>query len=299
MISSGSRELIAFMSSIYKKTCFRWAVLCLTVLFCLTCVSTPALDAAEAPNRAGAFAHDFPVEFGEIVYQTPETNGPRIYIIANGHRSAVSGAGNAAVVESQIETFRIGEWLINQSRIELLLPEGFFGEWPGKSSDTQRNVDDTSLRTRLADRSVFVNAELLLHERFGIGLNQVEDRALYRQARDLLRISMSSSSLISSEVHNELEYLQKLRTINLLKKAPEVVDAALKNGLISAPNAMVTIGLAHLDDLIAYLEADEIKLAELTTPAQVYPRQQEKLELSNREIGITVIVPKSLQALRS
>lgn len=288
------------MHLIHKKNRLRVTILSLSVLICMVCGSTLQVEANAVYPQTFSSISDFPEQFGEIVYQTTKEARSRIYIIANGHRSAVNGASNTRILQAQLETFRIGEWLINQNRIELLLPEGFFGEWLGEKpeNDIWSSLDNQLLMEKLANTSVFVNAEVLLHENFGIGLNQIEDRTLYRQSRDLLRLSKLTSNLISSEVLLELDYLQKLRTVNLLQKAPEIVDAAHNRGQISLPNAMLTIGLAHLDELIAFLEADEINLEELITSSYAFPSLKEKLNLQNRNIGITVIVPNSLLAHR-
>jgi len=277
------------------STSGRYALLGLLALFWL--LSGSALQATRQlpPPAAPKNRIDLPEIFGEIVYQT-EAADSNIYIIANGHRSAMSGSSTAEILQSQVETFRIGEWLINQSRISLLLPEGFFGEMPAKGgSPRTRNVlDNLTLQAALNDSSKFVNAELLLYKNYGIGLNQVEDRQLYRQTRDRLHTSLNPGTALSSANRVELAYLQKLRTITLLQAAPAVVNSAYKEGKIATPNAMLTIGLSHLDDLIAFLRAGEVNIESLHTSTVNFPARQSALELLKRQVCITVIVPRTL-----
>ena len=99
-------------------------------------------------------------------------------------------------------------------------------------------VDKQSLRTALGDTSLFVNAELLLHKNYGIGLDQIEDRQLYDDTRSRLRSSFVPETNLSPALGNELIYLQKRRTANLLQRAPTVIESAYRQGRISSPNAI-------------------------------------------------------------
>jgi hypothetical protein len=274
----------------------RFALLVLFSLFWLLNASALQTMAKVNSLLPPATANDFPEQLGAIVYQTQTAATSRIYIIANAHRSAISGANAAKTMQAQIETFRIGEWLINQNRIELLLPEGFFGEMDKTNTGNAKEnpLDNQTLQNALADTSVFVNAELLLHKNYGIGLNQVEDRKLYRHARERLRSSLKSTARLTA--NTELAYLQKLRTANILQTAPAVIATAYQQGQIASPTAMLTIGLSHLEDIIAFLEAGEIKMEALHTTGSDFPALQTELELLKKEVNVTVIVPRTLIA---
>ena len=237
-----------------------------------------------------------PEQFGKIVYQSNSAAESNLYIIANGHRSAITGKNAAQTLQAQIETYRIGEWLISQNRVELLLPEGFFGKlWePGGFASSSGRLDNQSLHDSLADTTVFVNAELLLHQEYGISLNQVEDRELYSQTRDHLRASLTRDRRRSAIFNPELSYLQKYRTASLLQSAPTVIDNAYQQGKISAPNAMLTIGLSHLEAIIEFLQSGEINISGLQTPSRSYPSLETKLDRFSQRVNVTVIVPRTL-----
>ncbi len=254
--------------------------------------ATPDLNSLETP-RAGL---ELPELFGEIVYQTKTAAVSNIYIIANGHRSAISGANSAETLQAQIETFQIGEWLINQRRIDLLLPEGFFGTMAATTANAlnKGQLDNQSLQNALTDTSQFVNAELLLHENYGIGLGQIEDRKLYRHTRERLRASLQSETWLPSVNNSELAYLQRLRTATILQAAPLAIETAYRQGRISAPNAMLTIGLSHLDDIIAFLKAGKINLTSPHTDTPDLPVPASELELLRKQVNVTVIVPRIL-----
>ncbi len=272
----------------------RFARLTLFVL-CVLCALLGGVagqvTAESRPAPAPDAAATLPERFGSVVYASEGPAAAHLYIIANGHRSAISGASTAQTLQAQIETFRIGEWLIRTKRIELLLPEGFFGEKAKTSgADPRREqLDNQELQAALTQSTSFVNAELLLHRNYGIGLQQVEDRALYRQVRDLLR-----RSRFTSDAGRELDYLQKLRSAIILKRAPAVLAAAYRQERIPAPSAMLTIGLSHLDDLIAFLRAGEIKLDGLQTGVTSFPPQRTALELRKQQLSVVVIVPRAL-----
>ncbi len=261
-------------------------------------LTAPALLAAtpEEVSTAPQISIEFPEQFGEIVYQTNSTAATNLYIIANGHRSAFSGKNAAQTLQAQIETYRIGEWLINQNQVELLLPEGFFGNLsePESLAANPSRLDNQSLQDSLADTSVFVNAELLLHQEYGIGLNQIEDRELYSHTRDRLRASLAREPRFSTPLNPELSYLQKYRTASLLQTAPSVVESAYQQGRISSPNAMLTIGLSHLDAILEFLEAGEISISALQTATNSYPALETKLEWFPQQVNVTIIVPRTL-----
>lgn len=239
---------------------------------------------------------NLPEQLGEIVYQTQPATVSKIYIIANGHRSAINGANTDKTLQAQVETFRIGEWLIKQKQVELLLPEGFLGGMGStKSIDTKKHLfDGETLFNSLADTSHFVNAELLLHENYGIGLEQIEDRKLYHDIRDRLSSSLEPGAQFSFTLNREIAYLQKLRTARILQSAPLVISTAYQQGRIAAPNAMLTIGLSHLEDIISFLESGVINLAGLHTAGVSFPPENTVLELLKSRVGVIVIVPRTL-----
>lgn len=283
-----------------RRNHLRFVVLTLLSLFGLLSGSVLPIAANVNPMPSPAVEDDLPEQLGTVVYQTQTESASRIYIIANGHRSAISGANRADVLQAQVETFRIGEWLISQNRIELLLPEGFFGEKNSLSAGAvgKSQLDNQWLQEALTDTSRFVNAELLLHKNYGIGLNQVEDRKLYRQVRNLLRSTHVPGTPQTISLQREIDYLQKLRTANILQAAPAVIADVYQQGRIEAPNAMLTIGLAHLEDIISFLEAGEISIAGLQTADSTFPSQRTKLALLEKQVNITVIVPRALMTQR-
>lgn len=263
-------------------------------------VSRSPLYAAgkENPQSPALAERSLPEPLGTVVYQSRPEATSRIYIIANGHRSAISGANATATVQAQMETFRIGEWLIKQKHVELLLPEGFFGTM-GRSeapvgNDSFLDLDNQALKKVLTDTSHFINAELLLHDKYGIGLEQVEDRKLYRAVKERLQAALGGTSNASGALFSEIAHLQQLRSAHLLHAAPAVVAAAYRQGRIDTPNAMLTIGLSHLDDIISLLETGDMAPAVLEEAGRDSSLQATAQEQPRQTIGITIVVPRSL-----
>jgi hypothetical protein len=238
-----------------------------------------------------------PSEYGQVIYRT-DTNAPaRIYIIANSHRSAATGANGSETLQAQIETFRIGEWLIHQEHVGLLFPEGFFGhqEKAFSAAETPHPFDKRALQQRLADTSVFTNAELLLHEQHGITLHQVEDRSIYLKTREQILSGRNESSLLSPSTTHELEYLQRLRTSTILQNSIQaLLESHRDQALPPSQSAILTIGLSHLDHVITYLETGMVQSPASLISKETYPPGQAKLDLLEAPIDITVIVPRSL-----
>lgn len=237
---------------------------------------------------------ELPEQLGDIVFHSNAVGASRVYIIANSHRSAYSGRNGENTLQAQIETYRIGEWLINNAQVELLLPEGFFGGRGKAGSGKSKSIDCVELNKRLADSTTFVNAELLLYENFDIGLQQVEDQPLYQHIRDQLRLAQQPRNLLSERFARDLETLQKRRTAVILENIPQAFEAAVQQAETAAPAAMLTIGLAHLDDLVRFLESGKIDVDQLHT----FPALQNELKVLKGNICVTVIVPRSLTKKR-
>lgn len=233
---------------------------------------------------------ELPEEYGKIIYQTDTGAPARIYIIANSHRSAFSGSSAHETLQSQVETYRIGEWLISQERVGLLFPEGFFGSWEKKSLSAERSdtlADNVALKQRLSDTSSFVNAEILLHEVHGIELEQVEDRPIYLQVRKLLN-SRLNENVQSADADIDIESLQQLRTAAILQQSISALGSASPRG------AMLTIGFSHLAHIITYLEAGKVLETTLDSDVGILSTFEPEIDPLGIPVDFSVIVPRVL-----
>ncbi|HKK02207.1 MAG TPA: hypothetical protein VJ955_08570, partial [Desulfuromonadales bacterium] len=264
----------------------------LTALLCL--LPAAALHAASLPlETSGA---DLPGNLGRIVYQQYPDSPCQLYIVTNSHRSYATGANGPQTVQAQIETFRIGEWLLKKRHLDCLLPEGFFGLGNDGALPLRKTKRLASriLKQRLADTSRFVNAELLLHRHYGIGLYQVEDRVLYTRARILLLSGLTGAAALSPDFDGDLAYLQDRRLAAILQNIPAALADVSRQEQISAPKAMLTIGLAHLPELVRYLETGDISIAAAPGGNNLFPPFHARLALDRQDVGVTIIIPRSL-----
>lgn len=230
-----------------------------------------------------------PAEYGKIVYHRNGDNPQQVYIIGQGHRSAQTGLNGVDTVQIQSEIYRIGEWLIREKGVGLLLPEGFFQKTPNAPQATANreavSFDNSTLHQKLADTRRFVNADMLLNASYHIRLAQVEDEVLYHNVGALLQQVRTDPR---ADIR-ELELIQEKRTAAMLQNIPNAVDAAFNCGEISNHKAMFTIGMTHLDELLRLLEPKDIN-----PPAHVGAAPYTGLQLLERGYGVTVIVPQTL-----
>ena len=277
-----------------KSFRLRFALKVLLALLCLL----PAAVLRAAPDSPASSVTELPSSLGTIIYQQHPDSPCQLYIVANSHRSCATGANGAETVRAQIETFRIGEWLLKRQHLDLLLPEGFFGRGSdgGLPLRNAKRLDGRTHEERLADTSTFVNAELLLHRHYRIGLYQVEDRALYSRARALLRSGLDGGGALSPGFGDDLAYLQERRLAAMLQNVPAALAVAGRREGITAPTAMLTIGLAHLPDLVRYLEAGNISITAAPGGESLFPPVHARLTLDRQDVGVTIIVPRSLLA---
>ncbi|MBE0503769.1 MAG: hypothetical protein IBX46_06530 [Desulfuromonadales bacterium] len=235
-----------------------------------------------------------PSELGTIVYQKHPERPLQVFIIGNSHRSSASGKNGSQTVPAQVQTYRIAEWLIRQHQVELLLPEGFFGR-QDRTEIVEAIVghDGAALEAALADTSTFINADLLLHRNYGIALHQIEDRSLYRNARDHLHAGLEGGYRLPASFSLELEYLQERRSAAILQNLPAVINAAYHQGEIVQPRAILTIGMAHLDEIIKFLEMERMEILAPPVGTSGFQDYRETLDLL-AQVGVTVIVPRAL-----
>lgn len=238
---------------------------------------------------------DLPSEFGTVVFQTQGNTPAQLFIIANSHRSTISGDNGDATIQAQVETFQICEWLIRRRQVAMLLPEGFFGNRPATrpAAGPEEWLDSATLTRWLSDTSSFVNAEILLHEQYGINLQQVEDRELYQNVRDALLASQGDDIHQGLLLHGQIESLQKRRSAAILQRATALSQSGSLSGDVPK-SSILTIGLAHLGDILEFIASDEVQPPANDIAGANLSYVPVSSNPDKRSIGITVIVPHSL-----
>ncbi|MGE5841359.1 MAG: hypothetical protein ACM335_03700 [Deltaproteobacteria bacterium] len=245
-----------------------------------------------------------PEDYGEVVCRYNERAPNHLYIIGLAHRDSLTRANGSRTPRIQAEVYKIGEWLIQNQEVELLLPEGFFATNPKRMPEKKgallpaasRQEKMEILELKLSDDRRNVNAEMLLRDDFPLLLRQVEDRDLYQAALEDIRLlaetkgNMEKSYLLRSEI----DYHQKMRVGTMLQRIPGIVDDEFRQGRIGNKKAVFTIGLSHVANIIKYLE--EQKVTVLCPP--FIPSKHEdyvcELNLAKEDFAITVIIPRTL-----
>jgi hypothetical protein len=268
--------------------------------FCLLVVlQSPAYPTTGNPRL-------LPRGYGEVVYRYNEKSPNQLYIIGIGHRDALTRSNGDRTPRIQAEVYKIGEWLIENEGVELLLPEGYFVESPGNTAEqnvrggsfapARRTESMEYLERRFSDDRAFVNAEMLLQENFPVLLRQVEDRDLYQTVYDNIRLLAGSRGDREEDslIRSELDYDQERRVATMLQKIPGIIDEEFLEGRIGNKKALLTIGLSHIADIIHYLEEGKIAVRSPLFPPVKYRDHVEELTLAKEGFGISVIVPKIL-----
>jgi hypothetical protein len=247
------------------------------------------------------------VEYGEVIYQINEKSPNQIFIIGISHRDSLTCLNGEKTSRVQAEVYKIGDWLIHQQGLELLLPEGFFAGKTGKAGKESSKtlikrgactevLDFKALEERLSDNKTYVNAEMLLKENHPLRLRQVEDKALYDTVRNglLKLVNCGEDDARYSALKTELDYLQEKRTAAMLQKIPEIVEAEFRQGNIKSRKAIFTIGTSHLHKIIRYINETRIRIdAPLLAPSGKENYIAE-LNLLKENFGVSIIIPKTL-----
>jgi hypothetical protein len=245
------------------------------------------------------------IEYGEVIYQCNEENPNQLFIIGMSHRDSLTRLNGSNTSRVQAEVYKIGEWLIHQRGVELLLPEGFFLKKPTKIEKIQSEVEKKSvcpkldikaLEGMLSKNDTFVNAELLLKTYHSLRLKQVEDESLYGDVyREIQKLVNSGSNACDSlAIKAELDYLQERRTAAMLQKIPGLVGDEFQQGHIRSRKAIFTVGMSHLYKILEYLNEKRIRIS---SPLAGNPKDQDyiaELSLQREKFGIFVILPRTL-----
>jgi hypothetical protein len=277
--------------------------LALTASYATALESIP--DSAALTTSGGGGGLPVAPPAGKVVFHRGGHADKHIYILGQNHRSPLTGGNGDKTLRSQMEIYRIGEWLIRNRQVELLLPEGFFGQsaqkertpdLPSATAGGERilhkSIDDAVLGDQLSDSRTFANAATLLKSNYGIQLGQAEDKGLYGVVADSIRQMSSQEGKIDSELLTRLNCFQERRTAAMLQTIPVVVEREFQAGNIQDKNAIFIIGMAHIAEIIQFLEEESIVL----TPAREEMVRSAPCELAllRENYSVTVILPHSL-----
>jgi hypothetical protein len=272
---------------------YLWSWVLVSALLCLT----PAWGET---NPA------FPTQYGEIIYQWNKESPNQLFIVGIAHRDTLTRANGDNTSRVQAEVYKIGEWLIHQQEVGLLLPEGFFknpatrSDLPaiktsGKEITCPEPTDMLTLEQRLADTRTFINAEMLLKAHHPVRTAQVEDPGLYMEVRDgLLKLVNSRGPFCDPLLVSQLDYLQERRTAAMLQNIPGVIDQEFRQGTIRYRKAIFTIGMAHLHDIIRYLDERKITIHPPTSLPGGGKDYSAELKLQEDKFGVSIIIPRTL-----
>jgi len=254
-----------------------------------------------APSFSATLS-DLPPGYGKVIYRFNEASPNQLYIIGMSHQDALTGSKRSNTVKVQTEVYRLGDWLIHQAGLELLLPEGYMEKNPGKmepnrlGNNTQAACaplrDIKTLEETLSDTSTFVNAEKLLKKYHTLSMRQVEDPELYKAVHNALYKLVKGGS-DSCDVRSEVDYLEDRRTAAILQKIPGIIDREFREGDIHRKEAILTIGMFHLHTIMDYLNQHQIDIQ----PPPGYSKEGRytaELNLLKENFGVTILLPKEL-----
>jgi hypothetical protein len=247
-----------------------------------------------------------PAEYGEVIYRFNEKSQKQIFIIGISHRDALTWINGDNTSRVQAEIYKIGDWLIHNQGVELVLPEGFFkslsAKIEGKNINTPErgnncaSIDMETLEKRLSDDKIYVNAEMILKENHALRLRQIEDEDLYRAVRNhLLKLARcKDDSADYSRLKSEVAILQEKRTVAMLQKIPPIVNDEFQQGNIKSKRAIVTVGMYHLHEIIRYLNQTRIIIRAPLSVSNPIKDYNSELTLSKESFGVLVIIPRTL-----
>ena len=274
----------------------------LTILSFLTIV----LPGAEAGIVSSPKQHvasnqtDLPAIDGQVIYRHNEGGLNHLYIVGISHRDTLTRSNGSKTAQVQSEVYRIGEWLINNKGIELILPEGYFTTMvenetsPGTSEKGLKKVSFNSAKLEEKLKTdIYCNAERLLVENHPLTVRQVEDERLYNDVvAKIGALGKNGDAFDFIYDKLELDYLQERRTAAILQNITGIIDHQIRGGHIRHRNAMLTIGVSHLSQIIASLKQKQLVVrSPAFTPFKDYVSE---VNLVKEGFDITIIIPRTI-----
>jgi hypothetical protein len=260
-----------------------------------------------SPARAETDLSTLPAEFGEVIYRCNPKSPNQLFIIGMAHRDSLTGLSIPKVSRAQAEVYKLGQWLVQSERCELLLPEGFFATPATKTGKEMRtgleeklscpeSIDLKTLEEKLSDNRSFVNAELLLKRNYSLRLRQVEDAKSHRAVGELIHklVNCRNDNSEYLRVKSQLDYLQEKRTAAMLQRIPEIIQAEFQQGNIKARKAIFTIGLSHLPKIIRYSEENKVRIYSPILGTEKQEVYTADLNLKKEKFGVSILLPQAL-----
>lgn len=243
-------------------------------------------------------------EHGEVIFSFDEKNPNQVYVIGLNHPDTLTMANGNNTVRAQMEIYWIGEWLIKNQDVQLILPESFFEKEASDEKDDFNGIvpsvalDAESLAEKLGSEVYYFNAEMLLIESFGVISRQVEDSDLRDSIIELIKLreKYSKDSVEAYYIMTDLCYLQERRTATMLQKIPDVVQFEYGKGRIRNQKAIFTIGINHIPIIVSYLSRKKMEIA-----APAFTQHTDYLsgiKLLEQDFGVTIIIPRSLMDVK-
>jgi hypothetical protein len=246
-----------------------------------------------------------PATYGTVIYRFHEKSPHQLFIIGMSHRDSISRLNGPETPRVQAEVYKLGEWLIQNQGLELLLPEGFFKKKAQNGREkfrpAPRNpgcpepLDIKIVEEKLSSSHSFVNAEMLLMKNYPLRTRQVEDRKWYAAVGCFIRKLAHSGNFADYYLaRSELDYLQERRTAAILQKAPEITDEEYQRGDLKSKKALLTIGLSHLGKIIEFLKESKIRIDSPLVNSYKNEDYVAPLNLLRGNFGVFIIVPRTL-----
>jgi hypothetical protein len=300
------KNLKAFGQSFPGKTFFLSVAVLSFFLAFLFSIGNKTVESSELNFAADPSA--VLSQYGEVIYQYNKKSPRQLFVVGMSHRDAITSRNGSHTSRVQAEVYKIGEWLIHNKELGLLLPEGYFATREGKIRDGNLTValenksncpapfDMDVLEEILSDNRTFVNAEMLLRDNHpSLKICQVEDRALYETVRKrITELVSQKNSCDYLLLRSELDYFQERRTAAILQRTPEIVNDEFRRGNIRERSAILTIGMSHLHGIIKYFDEHRITVYAPLSNSNHHQDYVSELNLIKNGFGISVILPKTL-----
>lgn len=282
------------------------------------------MGSAASIGLSSCSKEDILSKYGRVIYQK-DVSQKHIYILGQEPQKDLRGNLVQPTPAVQRDIYRIGEHLLKEKNIELVVTERFpyiknylhapvitgfievdryISEKYGRRALRElHKVNDIQLEKLIGEVPFASAVHLLLWREMSNILFGGEDTYAElgeSMIRELAKYRFKPDQILPNDYLVALNYFAERRSAGLLKNTVNIIETKSFGNSSIKPRALLVVEYSCLDEIIRFVDKDEVNIPsasiqlEPSAPAKILKGVSEKLELSSRGCGVTVIMPHSI-----
>jgi len=253
--------------------------------------------------------------YGQVIYEKNPGLEKRLYIFGQEHRfGGINSSDTTSLV--QRDMYRLGEYLVKKKEVRIFVAEGInynpFSREESVHKELVRmqierefssgivqkldSMTDVQIHNILKSNFNSSSAPVLLSLAYETTPHKLilrggDDKFFYDIAGFYIeKLIFGTEQKERDKVMQGLNYTSEARSAKMLQYAAKIVEEEQVSRKDLRPQACVSIGLAHIDEMIEFIEKDTA----IIPAVDRMPSLDIPLNLTKTGFGVTIVKPNSL-----